>query len=197
MRDIGVVVGEIAERPVDRQHAVGAAGGDDGRHRVVPRVGIVGLALVGHVVIRLGAADPGGGHAHRGGEIGVAEAHPLHPGAGGGDLLDMGEARGGLDDDLEADRLRAALGALHRRHQRVDRVDVLRVADHRDHDLVEPVGAVLEQLDHVLVPPGRVEPVDPDAEVLVAPVDVMGGGDDVRARGVLVARRRRCLRGRG
>ena len=55
-----------------------------------------------HVVVLLGAADAGGLHPHRGGEIGGAEAHRLQPRRGGGDLIDMGDAGGGLDDHLEA-----------------------------------------------------------------------------------------------
>ena len=94
-----VGVGEVAEGAVDRQHAVGAAGGDDRGGDAVPGVAVerrarrLAVLRRQHVVAVLGAADAGGLHPHRGGEVGGAEAHRLQPRRAGGDLADVGEAR--------------------------------------------------------------------------------------------------------
>jgi hypothetical protein len=66
---------------------------------------------VQHVVVFLRPADAGGLHPHRRREIGGAEAHRLHAGAGGGDLFDVGDAGGAFDDDLEADLLLRPIAA--------------------------------------------------------------------------------------
>ena len=81
---------------------MGAAGGDNGGLRPVPRIGPVFGTRVQHVVVFLRAADAGGLHAHGGGEIGGAEAHGLKARGCGGDFLDMGDAGRGFDDDLES-----------------------------------------------------------------------------------------------
>jgi hypothetical protein len=128
-------------------------------------------ALVQHVVVFLRPADPGGLHAHRRREIGGAEAHGLHARAGGGDLLDMGDAGGAFDDDLEADLLLPPHRRLDRRHQRVDGVDVGGSPTFGIMMMVEPLAGLFQQVDHVAVPIGAVEPVDPHAQRLVAPVD--------------------------
>src|SRR6056297_1711028 len=100
----------------------------------------------------------------------------------------MGDAGGRLDDDLEGDGLLSALGGLDCGDQRVDGVDVGGIADLRDHDLVDPVARVLEHLNDVAVPEGRVEPVDANAQRLSAPVDVVDRLDDVLPRLGLVRR---------
>jgi hypothetical protein len=75
---------------------------------------------------------------------------------------------------------------LDRGHERVDGVDVGGVPDLRDHDDIEPVAGLFQQVDHVAVPIGRVEPVDPHAQRLVAPIDGADRLDDTRARRGLV-----------
>ena len=181
-----LVVGEVAEGPVDRQHAVGAAGGDDGGGGPVPRVGPVVLALVQHIVVGLRAADAGGGHAHRGREIGGTEAHGDQPGRGRGDFLDMGDAGGGFDNHLEFKGFLAVLRLFHGGDEGVNGIDIGGAAHLGDHDLVEPLAGLFQKVDHVTVPPAGVEPVDAHREGLVAPVDLVDGLDGVGAGGVLV-----------
>ena len=53
------------------------------------------------------------------------------------------------------------LAPLHRRHQRIDGIDIRRAADLGDHDLVQPVAGLFQQVHHVAIPEGRVQPVDP------------------------------------
>ena len=71
------VIAEVAKGAIDRQDAMGAAGGDDGGLRPVPGVGPVLRPLAVHVVVLLRAPDPGGLHPHRGREICGTEAHGL------------------------------------------------------------------------------------------------------------------------
>ena len=51
---------------------------------------------------------------------------------------------------------------------------------------MQPVAALFQQVHHVAVPKGRVEPVDPHRERLVAPVHLVDGTHGIGARGVLV-----------
>ena len=105
----------------------------------------------------------------------------------------MGDAGGAFDDDLERDLLGAALGGLDRGDQRVHGVDVFGTADFRDHDLVDPLGALFEQFDDIAIPVGGVERIDPHREIFVTPVDLMRGLNDVAARLRLVGGGHRVL----
>ena len=60
--------------------------------------------VLDHPVAGVAAAHPGGLHPPGGGQVGGAEAHALHAGAGGGDLLDVGHAQGRLEDGVDEDR---------------------------------------------------------------------------------------------
>ena len=128
-------VGDVAERAVVRQHAVGHAGVDHAGDRVVPQVllvrraGGVRVVRVGvgaHEVARVAAADAGGLHPAVGGEVGGAERQALHPRRGGADLLDVGDAAGGLEDGVDEDRPLEADLRLELGQQPIDVVDVLR-----------------------------------------------------------------------
>ena len=147
-----------------------------------------------HEVIFLRATDTCRLHPHRRGEIGGAKRHCLKPRRTGGNFLDMGDASGGFDDDFQRNRICPALCSLDSSHQRIDRVNVRSAPDFRDHDLVQPVRGFLQNLHHVAIPVGSVQPVDPHAQILVAPVDIMGRGDDVPARFGLVVGRDRVLK---
>jgi len=59
----------------------------------------------------------------------------------------------------------------------------------REHDLVETLGRVLDDVDHVAVGPLRVPGVDAHAEHGVAPIEVVGGLDDLVTGGFLLQRR--------
>ena len=157
------------------------------------QIGPVFAPLMRHVIVFLRAADAGGGHAHAGGEIGGAKAHRLQARAAGGDFLDMGDAGGGFDDDLKADALLPALGGLDGGDQRIDGIDIVGIADLGDHDLVQPLAGLFQQVHHVAIPIGRVEAVDPHRQRLVAPVDVADRLNDVLARLRLVIGRHRIL----
>ena len=102
--------------------------------------------------------------------------------AGGGDVFDMGDTGGGFDDDFKADPLFAALGGFNRRDQRIDRINVSGVADLGNHDLVQTVARLFQQIDDVAIPEGRVQTVDPDRQRLVAPINVTDCLNDVLAR---------------
>jgi len=106
----------VPERAVHGQNAIGATGGNDGDRRHMPGVAIVGLAVIAvrqHEVVGLGAANAGRGHAHGGGIIRGTKAHGDQTGSGLGDLVDIGEACSGFDNDLEVDFLLAVFGGLN------------------------------------------------------------------------------------
>ena len=105
----------------------------------------------------------------------------------------MADARGAFDDDLEIDALGSPLGAFDRRHQGIDSIDVAGAPGLGDHDLVQPITGLFQQVHHVAIPEGRVQSVDTDRQRLVAPVDVANGLDDVLARPVLVVGRHRVF----
>src|SRR6056297_3249079 len=184
-----VIIREVAEGAIDGQKAVRAAGGDDGGLGPVPRVGPVFLALADHIVVFLRTADAGGGHAHGGREVGGAEAEGLHAGAGGGDGFDVGDAGGGFDDRLKADPLGAALGGFDRGDERVDGIDVFGAAGFGNHDLIKAAARFFKQINHITVPEGGIQPVDPNAEVFVAPIHIIDRLNGVFAGDILVGGR--------
>src|SRR4051794_478184 len=194
-----VGVGEVAERAVDRPQARRARRSHQGGGGVVPHVAPVGvalavLALVGQDrVVGARTADDGGTRTGAGRVVGDAEVQALVALGGAGDLVDVRHAERGLDDQLEADPLLAPLRLLDLGDQHVDGVDVRRGADLRDHDQVEPVARLLEDVDQVAVHVGRVEAVDADGEGLRPPVDLVDALDDVPARLLLLVRRHRVL----
>ena len=146
-----------------------------------------------HVVIGLCATDARRLHPHGGREIGSAKAHGLQAGAGGGDGFDMGDAGGGFDDHLEGDGGLAACGAFDGCHEGIDRIDILGAADLGNHDLVQTLAALFQQIDHGAIPPWCVQTVDPDRQVFGAPVHVIERRDDISARAVLVGGGHRIL----
>ena len=105
----------------------------------------------------------------------------------------MGNARSAFDDHFEFDRFGAALGAFHRRSQRVDGIDVFGAADLGDHKHVETVARLFEKIHHITIPVRRVERVDAHRQRLVAPVDIADRFDDVLTCLILVVRRNRIL----
>ena len=140
---------DVAEGAVEGQDAGRGAGVDHAGDRVVPEVLLgadpVGLRVLGigrvlhHAVAGMPAADPRGLHPPRGGEVGRAEAHPLHARAGGGDLLQVDDALRGLEDRVDQDRPLEAGLRLELGQQPVDVVDVpgaLDLGDHHDLELV-------------------------------------------------------------
>ena len=134
-----------------------------------------------HVVVFLRAADTGGLHPHGGREIGGAKAHGLQAGRGGCDGVDVCDACGGFDNDLKRDFLGAAHRGFDRGDQGVDGIDVLGAAYFGDHDHVQTLGCLFQQVHHVAVPIRGVERVDPDRHGFGAPIDCIDRLDDVGA----------------
>ena len=106
-------VGDVAERPVEREDAGRRAGVDHAPDRVVPevllragarRVRVARVRVGEHDVAGVAAADARGLHPPRRREVGRAEAHALHARRGGGDLLDVRDAERGLEDRVDEDR---------------------------------------------------------------------------------------------
>ena len=178
------------------------AGVDHARDRVVPRVllggrarlvGVVRVGVLDHAVAGMAAADAGRLHAPRGGEVGRAEAHALHAGAGGGDLLEVDDALRGLEDRVHEQGLLQAGLRLQLGQQAVHVVDVPRSLDLGDHDHVELVADLGDELREVVQHPRAVEAVHARPELGVAEVDLLADPDQALAGGLLAVGRDRVL----
>ncbi len=101
----------------------------------------------------------------------------------------MGKSGGAFDDDLKLDRFGAPLGAFDPGDQGVHRIDVGGAPDLGDHDHVQPVAGFFQQVHDIAIPIGRVQPVYPHRQCLLAPVDVADGVDHQFAGRFLVVRR--------
>jgi hypothetical protein len=98
----------------------------------------------------------------RGGVVGDAEDHRLHPvGARGGDLVHVHHPDRRLDQHGEADAPPKAHRRLDLGQERRDQVHVAGAAHLRDHDRVDPLARLLDDVHEVAVAPVRVEAVDP------------------------------------
>ena len=152
----------------------------------MPRIGPMLCPVAQHVIVFLRATDAGRLHPHRGGKVGRTKAHRLQARAGGGDLFDVGDACGRFDNHLERDFLGAALRGFDRRNQRVDSIYVSGAADFGDHDLIQTLARLLQQVDDIAVPVRCIQPVDPHGQCFVAPVYIADRLDDIGAGAVLV-----------
>jgi hypothetical protein len=117
------------------------------------------------------APDAGGLHAPIRGEVRRSEREALHPGRREADLLDVGDAAGGLEDGVQQDRPRQSGAGLELRDQAVGVVDVLGALDLREHDDVEHVPDLGDEGRQVVEHPRRVERVDPRPQLGLAHVD--------------------------
>jgi hypothetical protein len=159
----------------------------------------VGLRVLGiggilhHPVAGVTAADAGGLHPPRGGEVCGTEAHPLHARAGGGDLLDVDDSLGGLEQSVDQDRaIEAGLG-LELGEQAVDVVDVPGALDlwhHHDLELLADLG---DQGGEVIEHPGALQRVDPGPERGLAKIGLLCRLDQALAGGLLAVDRNRVL----
>ena len=91
----------------------------------------------------------------------------------------MGDARCTFDDDFKADWFGTSARGFDRTGQRVNGIDVCRAADFWDHDLVDTIAGLFQQIHDITIPIGRVQPVDSDRQGLGAPVNVADRLNDV------------------
>ena len=133
----------------------------------------------------MAAADAGGLHAARGGEVGGTEAHAVHARRGTGDGLDIVDALRGLQNGVDQDRLLHRVPGLELRQQLVEIVDVPRALDLGQHHHVELVADRGDDLGDVVERPGRIERVDPRPQPGRAEIGRLGHGDEALARGLL------------
>ena len=105
------------------------------------------------------------------GEVDRAEDDRLEPGRRRADLVHVDEAAGGLDLGLDADVAdgRPAFCSTWVSSRSMATTSAARL-HLGEHDLVEPLAGVADDLDDVERRPLRVPRVDPDAEHPVAPV---------------------------
>ena len=114
-------------------------------------------------------------------------------GRGAGDLLEVGHALGGLEHAVDQDRaLEPGLG-LELGEQAVGVVDVPRALDLGDHDHLELVADLADELRDVVEEVGRGELVDARPQRGVAEVHLPAHLDQPRARGLLLFQRHGVL----
>jgi hypothetical protein len=167
-------------RPVDDLQP-GIARRDEDRHQhVVP------------VVARVVRHREPGGHgreAERRAHVGRPEDQRLGAVGRVRDLVDVPQAGRRLDLQLQPDPPVEPGRLLDLPQQLADEHDLPRVLHLGNHEAVDELPGVLDDLDHVAVaPPGR-DVVHPDDERLARPVALLDGLDDVAAGLLLGARR--------
>ncbi len=141
----------------------------------------------------MAAAHAGRLHAPRCREVGRTEAQSLHAWACAGDLFDVRDTKRRLQNRVDEDRSLHAPSRLEQSEQSIDEVDVPRPLDLRNHDHVDLVAHLLDDLGHVVEEPGAVEAVHAGPELAVAEVVVLRDLDEALARRDLVVGLHRVL----
>ena len=160
---VGLRVPVVGEGGVDRVHARRARGDHDARPRVVPDI-------AGKVDERVEVGvDP---RALGGGEVARPEDDRLKPVARGGDLVDVLQAFGLLDQHFKRDPLAQPERLLELGQQRVDPPDIARLAHLGHDDHVERLAGDGDDLDDVAVGPAGVDAVHPDRAGGAPPVEI-------------------------
>ncbi len=191
---------EVAERAVEGVDSRRHARVDHARDGVVPQILLeehaFGLARDGvfeHAVGRVPAADAGGLHAARRGEVGGAETHAVHARAGHRDLVDILDALRGFEQRMDQDRASDAVLGFELRQELIDVVDVPRALDLGHDDDIELVADGADDLDHVVEHPRAVQRVDAGPQRGGAEIHALGGLDEAGARRLLRVGRDRVL----
>ena len=115
------------------------------------------------------------------GEIAGSEDHGLETRTGGRDLDRVGHAFSFFDEHLEADAPAQPELRLQLAQQDIEPPDIAGTAGLRDDENVERLAGTGDDLDHVVVAPDRVEPVDPHRTGGRAPVLRREGGHRIGA----------------
>jgi len=192
---IAIGVGEIAERAVNRTQTVRTGGNDHAADGIVPHVapmiftGIVAVLIRQNAVICVRTADHGRACFRGGRVVGDTEMQAFIALRRFGDFVDIGHAERRFDDVFETDFLLALHGILDLGHQHIDGIDVGGGPNLRDHDHVQTLATLLQDVDDVAVHVMRIQAVDAHRHGLIAPVDVVQGFDDVLAGLLLLVRR--------
>ena len=181
-------IGEIAERAIDRAQPVGAGGDDHIGDGGVPHIAPMHLtaALLIRVcqdrIMGVHAADHRGARAHAGGVVGNPEMQALVALGSGGNFAHILHAQSGLNDVLKTDAFFVAFGVLNLGHHHVHRIDICRRPDLGDHDQIEALTGLFDDVNHVAIHVMGVQSVDSNRHGLAAPIDLIQGLDDVLAR---------------
>ncbi len=167
-------VGDVAKGSVERQDAVGHAGVDHPSDRVVPQVLLVASAfgmnidraVIGdgwiplHHVVGVTAPDSGGLHSSVGGQVRGAKGDPLHARRCSADVFDVRHTSSGLENRMKEKWASQSSLGFELRNQSVRVVDVFGSLDLGDHDDVEFVADLDDEVGEIIEDPRRVEAVD-------------------------------------
>ena len=131
----------------------------------------------------MAAADPRRLHRAGGGEIGRAETDAVHARRSAGDVGDVVDAFGGLQDGVDEDRLFDGVLGFELRQKLIEIMDVPGAFDLRQHDDVELLADGGDDLRNVVEHPRRVERVDARPQSGLAKIATLGHGDEAVACG--------------
>jgi hypothetical protein len=134
-------------------------------------------------------ANPGGLHPPERGEVGGPEAHSLHPGARGCDLLEVHDAERGLEDGVHHDRPPDPRLGLELGQQAIDVMDVPGPLDLGDHDHLDLVAHLGDDARDVVEHPGALQRVHAGPDGRVAEVVLADGLDEPLTCGLLLVHR--------
>ena len=115
-------------------------------------------------------------------QVGRAQAHAVHAWTRTGDLLHVLHALGRLQQRMQQDRLPHVVSCLEQREVLIDEVNVPRTFDLRDHEHVELVAGVANDLVQVVQEPRAVEAVHANPQRRVTEVDAVGCLDESSSR---------------
>ncbi len=144
--------------------------------------------------MRVRSTDAGRHCLGRGGVIGHTKMQAFIAFGCTCNFVDILHAKGGFNDQFEPDAFFAALGGLDLGCHHIKRIDIGGRSDLGDHDQVKPVTGLFEHIDDIAIHIMCIKAVDADRKHLVAPVDIVDGGNDVFARLFLVVWRNRVLK---
>ena len=136
---------DAGERPVDGAFVIGAGGGDDRMHDVVPA-----MAGIGRVVV-VQFSDRFHRHPHRRRVIAGSVHETFQPGGTGRDFPNVDATGRCLDQGLDADGARELPIALDLRQQRFHYIDILGTVDLGHHDQIDAITGGFHHLDQIPV----------------------------------------------
>ena len=152
-----------------------------------------GRGIGEHFVFGMAAADPRRLHRAGGGEIGRAETDAVHARRGAGDVGDVVDALGGLEDGVDEDRFFDGVLGFELRQKLIEIMDVPGAFDLRQHDDVELLADRGDDLRNIVEHPRRIERVDARPQSGLAEIATLGHGDEAISCGRFGVRRNRVL----
>ena len=119
------------------------------------------LIISKHAVRRMAAPHAGGFHTPRRRKIGRAQAHAVHARAGGGDFFYIIDPLGGFQDGVNHDRFADLMPGFQLGQQLIKIMNVPGAFHFRQHDHIDLVAYLRDNLGNIIQKPRTVQAVDP------------------------------------